>query len=138
MGATTSAGCRRSILAMTRSAKSRDGDKYGSRWSSAAMGTNSSGKSCSIMGSSRDDLRARYGSGFSFFQVFFGSFLGCLGGRIHVIGGSSKVPQILPQLLSCPVDVGLHSAKRELHDLRDLVVRVVLYVAEDDASAILG
>src|SRR5712671_5469086 len=74
----------------------------------------------------------------AFFRFFSGLFWGVLGGRIHVIGGSSQVPQILPQLLPCPVDVGLHSAKRELHDLRDLVVRVVLYVAEDDASAILG
>src|SRR5438874_2875958 len=51
---------------------------------------------------------------------------------------SFQVPQILPQFLPRAVDVRLHRTKRELHDFRDLVVRVILDVAQDDAGAILG
>src|ERR1700741_3498306 len=124
------AGCRRSIRAITRSAKSREGDKYGSRCHSAPMGTNSSSKSCSIMDSSREDLRVWYGK--------VSRFSGLFCSEKQVFGGSSEVPQILPQFLPRAVDVGLHRAQRELHYLGDLVVRVVLDMAEDDAGAILG
>src|SRR6266550_4464131 len=51
---------------------------------------------------------------------------------------SFQVPQILPQYLARAVDVRLHRAKRELHDFRDLVVRIILDMAQDDAGAILG
>ena len=52
--------------------------------------------------------------------------------------GSSEVSQVLPELLTGPVDVRLDGSQRELHDLGDLVVRIVLDVAQDDAGAILG
>src|ERR1700682_4714040 len=126
-GATPRAGCRRSIPEMTRSAKSRDGDRYGSRWSSAAIGTKSSSKSCSIM----DSSRMTYGVWPGLVSAFSSEF--CLQKR-----GSSEVPQVFPELLTRPVDVRLHGPERELHDLSDLVVRVVLDVAQDDASTILG
>src|ERR1700730_7083251 len=99
---------------MTRSAKSRDGDKYGSRWSSAAIGTNSSSKSCSIM----DSSRMTYGTWPGMVSGFSSQF--CLQKQ-----GSFQVCQVLPELLACPVDVRLHGPEGELHDLGDLVVRVV-------------
>ena len=67
---------------------------------------------------------------FQLFSLFF-----CLEKR--VFGSSSEVPQILPQLLSGAVDVGLNRAQGELHYFRYLVVRVILDVAEDDARPVL-
>src|SRR6478672_4082359 len=95
------------------------------------MGTNSSSKSCSIMGSSRVSLRDRYGVSFSFFRSFFARKNDCS-------GASFEVSQVLPKLLPGAVDVGLHRAEREFHDLRDLVVGIVLDVAQNDAGAVLG
>src|SRR3954467_9846608 len=95
------------------------------------MGTNSSSKSCSIMGSSRVCLRDRYGLSFRLFRSF-------LLAKTVVIGVSPLVPEVLSELLPGAVDVGLHRPQRELHYFGDLVVRIVLDVAQDDAGAIFG
>src|SRR5436190_8993775 len=128
------------------------------------MGTNSSSKSCSIMVSSRPHLRVWYGKVSWFLGPFLLAITAGKGKRYAGCGmrdaergepfrashpasriphprfppPSFQVPQILPQFLPRAVDVRLHRTKRELHDFRDLVVRVILDVAQDDAGAILG
>src|SRR5688572_9934072 len=126
-GASRAAGFRRSILEITRSAKPRDGDMYGSRCSSAAMGVKSSGKSCSIM----DSSRVTYGSGTGSVSAISGEFSGSKKGLFQVL-------QVLPQLLAGAVDIGLYRTEGQLHDFGDLVVGVVLDVPQNYAGAVLG
>src|SRR2546423_5717802 len=107
------------------------------------MGTKSSSKSCSIMGSSREDLRVWYGKVSGLGGLFCSEKQLRRVSRLFAqrsgkdLQKSSQVPQVLSQFLSRPVDVGLHRAEGELDDLRDFVVGIILNVPEDDAGPIL-
>ena len=60
------------------------------------------------------------------------TFGGCRGAR------SRHLLELFLELVAGPVQVRLHRAQREVHDLRDLVVRVALHVPQEDYGPVLG
>src|SRR5687767_566345 len=59
-------------------------------------------------------------------------------GLIKGVSLGPKMLQSVPELLPCPVDVGLHRAQGQVQHGRDLLVRPTLDVTEHDTGSVLG